>query len=322
MEKQIKEKNKRNSQNNIDPFEKALYLAQQKLNNFLDSKNHINSENIMQKVIDENIYVLNSNKNKKYSNFYEILILKKNSEEKNYTIKSTNTIDNKSNKNLSQILRINSNQEKINSNNNENNYPQNDNISNNDEDYLIQNSNEETKQINNNHYLQNFLKQFSKLEGISNKINISNKIDKNLLLNINSNINFNNYNDKNIFIGNKRYLEQKKINEKTEKENIYDEIKRLIDLYNNIIKKNNINDEKENKIYPHKIGFFETTETLIIDGKPTCIVYLNRSIINKIYLIVDEISILQDKEIIDILNNIKNDLSNIVEKIKKFDENE
>ena len=51
-----------------------------------------------------------------------------------------------------------------------------------------------------------------------------------------------------------------------------------------------------------------------MNDKPTCIVYLNNSIIYNIYLLVDKMTIAEDREIIDILNNIKNDISNIIEK--------
>ena len=306
-----KEKNKGNPQKNFSPFQKALLMAEEKFNNLINNLKNYKNSNMIQKSIDGNIYVLSEYKKIKNLDLCDN-ILKKNSEEKKYTINSAYTIENLSDKNLNQILKINSNKEIKNS------YHRNDVVSNYDENYLNKKSNEETKQINN--ICQNFLKKVSNnLDVISNRINTSNNNrDNNLLLNITSNINVNNYNDKNILIGNKRYLDDKKCKEKTEKDKIYDEIKRLFTLYGNFIKQNNIKEEKENKIYENKIGFFEEVDTLIIDDKTTCIVYLNRSIIYKIYLIVDEMPIKEDNEIVHVLKKIKNDLNNIIEGIKGF----
>ena len=70
--------------------------------------------------------------------------------------------------------------------------------------------------------------------------------------------------------------------------------------------KKNIN--IQNIIYEHKMGFFEQNDTIIIENKPICIIYLNRNHINKIYLINDQSSIEDEKDIKDVLIKIKNDL--------------
>ena len=313
-----KENKNRNPDINFDPFWRALSFAEQKFRNLFNNSKNYKDSKIIQKVIDDNIYVLGFHKKQKYSNFYDNLI-KKNSEEKNFTIKSTNTNDFLSDKNL--FLRINSNKDVKNS------YPTND--INNKEDYLNKKSSEETKQNNYNNIYQDLIKkEINNFVGLTNGINNSNnKIDT---ININSNINFNNYNDnndKNMFVGNKRYSDNNKNNEKTEKSEkdyIYDEIKRLFQLYKNIIKKNKIKEEKENKVYENEIGFFEKAETLIMEGKATCIVYLNPTIISKIYLIVDGITIDKSKEIVQVLNKIKKDLNKTIDiiKDKRYDENE
>ena len=103
------------------------------------------------------------------------------------------------------------------------------------------------------------------------------------------------------FIGNKRNLDKNNV-EKTEKENIFEEIKNLFNTFKN-------QEQSENAIYENKSGFFEKNVTIIMNNKTFCIIYLNRSFIQNIFLVNDRSMISDDQGIIEILNNIKNDLT-------------
>ena len=277
--------------------------------------------NIIKEVLDENINVIPLFKRTKYFNNNINELMKKYNNNKNINIKSNNYNDiNKSlninnlkeknnfiNNNLNIFQKENLKKKKKNniiskdylsknSNNNQNN-----NI--NSEGYLFQNSSEKKNKHYANINVQNIIfKLDNNLNEISSRINPSNDLyNKNLLLNINSNINVNN--NKIQFIGNKRNLDNLNI-EKTEKEIIYDEIKKL---FNNN-KNNSI--EFENKILENQSGFFNKNETIIMNNNAFCIIYLDRTIINSIYLINEETKIYDDNGIIEILNKIKNDMKN------------
>lgn len=173
---------------------------------------------------------------------------------------------------------------------------------------LINKSNDGTSLCINvqNIYFQERQKKYPNLDEISSRINLPNNLGENqMLYNINSNINpFNN--GRINLLGNKR--SSGNINTESEKEKIYKEIKALCEKYKN-------NDKVGIKIYEVENGFFEKNETVIIE-KPVCIIYFNRKLINKIYLIGEKNTIEDEKEIIEVLNKIKLKLDNIK---KKFD---
>lgn len=302
-------------------FEDALSKAEEKLSELIIKSDKYSGLNIIKEVLDENINVIPLFKRTKYFNNNINELMKKYNNNKNINIKSNNYNDiNKSlninnlkeknnfinnNLNIFQKENLNNNQKNNiiskdylskNSNNNQNN-----NI--NSEGYLFQNSSEKKNKHYANINVQNIIfKLDNNLNEISSRINPSNDLyNKNLLLNINSNINVNN--NKIQFIGNKRNLDNLNI-EKTEKEIIYDEIKKL---FNNT-KNNSI--EFENKILENQSGFFNKNETIIMNNNAFCIIYLDRTIINSIYLINEETKIYDDNGIIEILNKIKNDMKN------------
>ena len=306
-----------NDQRNRDQFKKALEYAETKLNNLIQNSENYNDLNNIQKVFEDNMYIssifkkkklennlINNNFFPKFSgekiNYFNTDIINKNKDDK------ANKID---------LSNLNTNPDKIYKSNNNNNFNNNNNNSINSnkpinntffihkEDNRYKNSNESTKvYISPSINVQNFIISHKNLDEISGHINTNNNINDNkMLLNFNSNINVNNNNNSK-FIGKKRSLEEK-TKENEENDNIYNDIKDLFNKYN----KNN-KDEKQNIIYEYKEGFFEQNETIIIENKPICIVYLNRNHINKIYLINDQSSIEDDKDIKDVLNKIKNEL--------------
>ena len=114
-------------------------------------------------------------------------------------------------------------------------------------------------------------------------------------------------NNKNInLIGKKRKLD----NKNEENNNIYKEIKELFNKYKNNMKDKDI--KNDIKIFEHKVGFFEQNDTIIIEEKPICVVYLNKEHINKIYLINEKNIIEDDNDIKDILIKLKDDLNNLI----------
>ena len=292
----------RNNELKIDPLKKALEEAKNKLVNLLNNLEKFklnNDSKSIQNVINENKYVmtcykkdiLSQNNNSNNSNN----CMRKKLEE-DINNKSNNYINKNCDRNSYKFIYPQIKKEGI-KNVNDINYKKNYSKKYNDEN----NINRQVGEVRKGFYESNKNAQNLELK-ISNNNQANNLIYNNKFSIINSNININNPNpnDKIKFIGNKRNHDVRN-NEKTEKEILYEEIK---ELYNQ--KKNNFT--QENKIYEQKTGFFEGYETLIIDGKATCIVYLNRSLITKIYLISEQMTIEEDNDIIEVLNKIKNDL--------------
>ena len=305
--------NDNNTVNNTDrfevrknPFNDAVKRAEEKLLELINHSNKIrNSDiNIVAKVLDENLNVIPIFKKSKYFNNIINDFAKKNNNEKNI---NTRTDSN----DINRISNINNNKEKkYLINNSQINCTQN-NI------FLERNSPNNTNNTNEsrnercapNINVQNIIVKLpNNLNEITSRINPQNNInDNNLLFNINSNINLNN-NSTMKFIGNKRNLDKNNV-EKTEKENIFEEIKNLFNNFKN-------QEQTENAIYENKSGFFEKNVTIIMNNKPFCIIYLSRSFIQNIFLVNDRSMINDDQGIIEILNNIKNDLN------KKIKDNE
>ena len=302
--------NDNNTANNTDrfevrknPFNDAVKRAEEKLLELINHSNKIrNSDiNIVAKVLDENLNVIPIFKKSKYFNNIINDIPKKNNNEKNINTRTnSNEINRSSNTNKEKKNLINNSQINCNQNNLflERNLPNNTNNTN------ASRNDRCAPNIN----VQNIIVKFPNLNEITSRINPQNNInDNNLLFNINSNINLNN-NSTMKFIGNKRNLDKNNV-EKTEKENIFEEIKNLFNNFKN-------QEQTENAIYENKSGFFEKNVTIIMNNKPFCIIYLNRSFIQNIFLVNDQSMINDDQGIIEILNNIKNDLN------KKIKDNE
>ena len=276
-----------------NPFNDAIERAGNKLTELIKNSNKIrNSDiNIVAKVLDENFNVIPIFKKSKYFNNIINDVAKKNNNGNNI-ITRTNSNE------IIRLSNINNNKEKKNLiNNTQNNIILERNLSNN-----TNNTNESrNERCAPNINVQNIIVKLSNnLNEITSRINPQNNInDNNLLLNINSNINLNNNTMK--FIGNKRNLDKNNV-EKTEKENIFEEIKNLFNTFKN-------QEQSENAIYENKSGFFEKNVTIIMNNKTFCIIYLNRSFIQNIFLVNDRSMISDDQGIIEILNNIKNDLT-------------
>ena len=111
--------------------------------------------------------------------------------------------------------------------------------------------------------------------------------NNNLNVNVNKKQNFN-------FIGKKRgNKENNKI------ENLFNEIKVLFNKY--------IGKSPEYKLFEQRKGIFEKNITVVEKGIPSCIIYFNK-ILEKIYLIKEQIFIEDENDIIEILDFIKNNI--------------
>jgi hypothetical protein len=221
--------------------------------------NNNNSDNIIQKILDNNIYVSSKFKSNRFK-------------------KNDIPISSNKKKNINATINNNIKENNLNLSTIKNSYPK-INIQN----IIIQNKN----------YNQN-------LDEISSHINVPNSINGN-----------NNYSNM-ILLGNKRNLDDK---EESEKESLYKDIKSIYNKYKNDKNKTCNDNNNEISMYDVETGFFEKNETVII-GNPVCIIYFNRKIITSIYLIREKTTVCNNKEIIEVLNKLKNDLNEHILKKK------
>jgi hypothetical protein len=174
------------------------------------------------------------------------------------------------------------------------------NNNNNTELKLIENSKKENKKETN--YFNNILNNNPKklLNNISSDIiTQNNNLDQNLNK-ISSHINLGNN-----ILGKKRKIDH--VKENNEIKIIHEEIKKI---YNEYMQNNKIKDKSKQNIfiYNHSSGYFETEETIIIQNKPFCVIYLNREDIIKIYLIKEQNNYENEKDIKSILEKVKSEL--------------
>lgn len=109
-------------------------------------------------------------------------------------------------------------------------------------------------------------------------------------------------------LGQKRKLKEKKII--LSKEDIFQEIKHLFDKYNR--KYNLINEIVPNyKIFEAKDGVSKKNATIVENKIPGCIIYFYEGIITHIYLIGERLTLKEEKDILEILNLIKKNISKI-----------
>jgi len=104
----------------------------------------------------------------------------------------------------------------------------------------------------------------------------------------------------------KRKLDTKNIIQT--KEEIFDEIKKLFNKFNNK-KYNKINEFLPSyKIFEESDGIF--THATIVENKiPGCVIYFKNDIITNIYLIREQEFLKEEKDILDLLNIIKSSIS-------------
>ena len=130
------------------------------------------------------------------------------------------------------------------------------------------------------------------------------KLSKSFELKVNDN---KRYSEKHL-LGKKRNLKEKKIIQS--KEDIFQEIKLLFDKYN---RKYNL----INKIVPsYKIfeaidGVSKKNATVVENKIPGCIIYFYEGIITHIFLIGERLTLKEEKDILEILNLIKKNISKI-----------
>ncbi len=246
-----------------------LKKTKEKLSLLLNNPKTFENFQILQEIIDNNLYVPSNFKTKQFGMDINIdFFLPKYVEEKKIIKQESNSYDNNQNRNISFKTG---------------------NIS---EDYMPKKSNQQKKVIiNPNINFNTFI------------IKGNNDLDK-----ITSNINLQNSNNNNNMklLGNKRNLDEKDKNN-IEKQAIYEEIKEIYNNYkkNENINKNK---QKEIKIIETFQGYLSKYDTLIIDNKTICIVYFDSKIITNIYLVGEGLKVEDDKMIIEILTKIRNDL--------------
>ena len=90
--------------------------------------------------------------------------------------------------------------------------------------------------------------------------------------------------------------------------NLVNEIQNLYDNYNK--RKKDL--QKEYKIYIDDVGFFNKNLTIIEKEAPTCIIYIENKVLEKIYLVREQIFISNEDEIKEVLTIVKQNILKVL----------
>ena len=112
----------------------------------------------------------------------------------------------------------------------------------------------------------------------------------------------------------KRKLPNNEKNNEINLERIYEEIKRLFYEYNTKYNKK-LDLIPSYAIFEQQNDSFEKVATIIENKIPGCCIYFNKYLISKIYLIREEKFLIDKKDILEILEIIKNNILDIINKI-------
>ena len=112
----------------------------------------------------------------------------------------------------------------------------------------------------------------------------------------------------------KRKLPNNEKNNEINLERIYEEIKRLFYEYNTKYNKK-LDLIPSYAIFEQQNDSFEKVATIIEEKIPGCCIYFNKYLISKIYLIREEEFLIDKKDILKILEKIKNNILNKINKI-------
>ena len=305
-----------------NPFFNSLKTAENRLKSIIEKSGNFVNIKDLKNIIDKNMYVSSFFKNKKFEKYISNDFIQNYN---NYKKGINNII---SNKNRENAININRERDLRNDNtinfNTINTTNHNNTINYNNVDYIASNHklnnqiNNTINRVNSDNSVNIFEAEDlnSKKSSDGPKIYLNHNIScKNIILKYSNSDENSNKGDifNNRFIGNKRSSEE--LNRYSEeKQEIYNEIK---DLYNKY-KKNELknNEQKQNKIYENKSTFFKKNETIILENNPVCIIYFINDIIESIYLISDQRTIKEDRNIIEVLNKIKKDIKDLIEKNK------
>ena len=111
----------------------------------------------------------------------------------------------------------------------------------------------------------------------------------------------------------KRKLPNNEKNNEINLERIYEEIKRLFYEYNTKYNKK-LDLIPSYAIFEQQNDSFEKVATIIEEKIPGCCIYFNKYLISKIYLIREEEFLIDKKDILEILEIIKNNILDIINK--------
>ncbi len=111
----------------------------------------------------------------------------------------------------------------------------------------------------------------------------------------------------------KRKLPNNEKNNEINLERIYEEIKRLFYEYNTKYNKK-LDLIPSYAIFEQQNDSFEKVATIIENKIPGCCIYFNKYLISKIYLIREEKFLIDKKDILEILEIIKNNILDIIKK--------